>query len=102
MKRKPFYEQAPTPAEVRAAWAKARPGRDLYQRRFGFTQRGFFQGVVGEFLRQEAERANGSKLYRTRPRRFVRPTGHLRHRNAALRNAKALLAKGFQGADGQN
>lgn len=54
MKRKPFYEQAPTPDEVRAAWAKAAPGSVLYQRRFGLHQRAFLQGVVSEHLRQRA------------------------------------------------
>lgn len=63
MKRAPYYDKPPTPDEVRAAWAKARPGGELYQRRFGFAQRAFLQGVVGEHLRQEAERAKGSMAY---------------------------------------
>jgi hypothetical protein len=64
-RRAPFYVQAPTPAEVRAAWAKARPGLTSYQRHpFGILAREFFQGVISEHLRQEVERAAGSKLYR--------------------------------------
>lgn len=67
MKRKPFYEEAPTPNEVRAAWAKARPGALNYQRYFGLQQRAFLQGVVQEFLRQEDLRATNptaAKAYR--------------------------------------
>ena len=51
MKRAPFYEVAPTPTEVRAAWSKARPDSLHYQRRLTFSQRAFLQGVVQEFLR---------------------------------------------------
>lgn len=54
MKRAPFYVQPPTPDEVRAAWAKARPGALHYQRRLGLEQRAFLQGVVSEYLRQRA------------------------------------------------
>jgi len=68
MTRPPFYEVPPTPALVRRAWAKARPGQSLYQRRFSFAQRAFLQGVVSEHLRQTAERkrnpARAKLLYR--------------------------------------
>lgn len=64
MKRPPYHEQPPKPDEVRAAREKARPGSSSYLRQFGLSQRAFFQGVVSEHLRQEAERAKGSKAYR--------------------------------------
>jgi hypothetical protein len=74
VKRAPFYEVAPTPTEVRAAWSKARPDSLHYQRRLTFSQRAFLQGVVQEFLRQEVLRAANTAAAKA----YAKPTAALR------------------------